>query len=317
MLSKPASTALVSRKRGRATREQVKRLFALAADEFTGQGDHLNHSATYYVDHMGGALSAGAVRAHDSADRKPVFGSWHYPGDANAVNVDDRRAGNSVFVFNKLYGLTLDMTDRQSNEPVRLHAFSAFYPRSDRDHLTTDDWIFEPMYGGEFDRGESSPPPRFTPRPAVFDWASQTLMFKASSDFGWRALFYENSGRDDDKYPTGIVALEGFLFKAIEYMHTSKTGKQLRAERAEDEDDVHKYAARVQRMIDEAPATVVEFEAQRRRRQEKSAAAAATAPDMATDDDLHEEVRRQMDDNARADDDAEPRRAENDVDMMD
>ena len=136
----------------------------------------------------------------------------------------------------------------------------------------------------------------------VFDAATRRFMDEASSDFGWRALYYENSGDAQDPYPTGLVAIEAFLFKRVPYTHTSKAGRRVKAFRAEDEDDIEAYAARVRTLLERAPTLVAEDV---RRRAEPP----PTAPTRQVSNDLHDDVRQQMTTNAAMDEDSPPKQA--------
>jgi hypothetical protein len=149
------------------------------------------------------------------------------------------------------------------------------------------------LYGGLTDLGIDAKPLRFIPRPALFDTTTQTLMSEASSDFGWRALLYENTNPETDPYPTGIVALEGFLFKRVAYKHQSKTGRIVDAIRAEDEDDLQKYAARVRQLMNRAPIILDMMTSIQQQEQQPQ-------PTTVLNNNLHEDVLLQMniDDNS-------------------
>jgi len=270
----------------------VRRFFGLDADALTGEVNHLQTSATYFLEKMGGHLSAWSAQAAMSSTMSVVFGSWHYPGQEDAGEEDDRTAGNSVMIFNKLYGVTVDVPVRKSDVREQMHIFSAFFPRLRRERLDAREWLHEPLYGGLTDRGENEEP-RYVPRPAVMDRMTQNLMFEGSSDFGWRALFYENQGHGDP-YPTGIVALEGFLFKRVPHTYTSDKGKQIDGFRPVDETDLVAYAERVERMISESNRLVEQREHTMASPIDKPSAQAPVVPDA---------VREQMQANARTDGD--------------
>jgi len=73
---------------------------------------------------------------------------------------------------------------------------------------------------------------------------TQDLMHTAGSDFGWRALIYLNKGADDP-WPTGIVALEAWLFKLVNREYTNAKGERKTTKDGVDEDDVDEVARRV------------------------------------------------------------------------
>jgi len=307
-LSKAQQGGGQKRSRG-ANRDKVRRFFALDADTLADEMNHLHTSSTYVLESMGGSLAAWAAQAAANDDMTVIFGTWHYPGDADAAEEDDRDAGNSVLVFNKLYGVSVDVPVRKSDVREQMHMFSAFFPRLRRERLDAREWLHEPLYGGVTDRGENQEP-RYVPRPAIMDRLTQNLMYEASSDFGWRALMYESRG-DADPYPTGIVALEGFLFKRVAHRYTTASGKQIDSFRAADEDNLETYAERVRQIVEHSKSLVAE------RREASSAPVTAQAAKSVGE--IDERVRVQMDANAAAEPSLEtsPSQALDDVMTLD
>jgi len=236
------------RKRKRIVKEDAKRMLALQAESFLGPGDAdpLSRSSTYEIESIGGRMRDYISAAKASNDERPVFG------------VCDEL--NSFLIFNKLYRQEITIPVKKTKKREQIYLISAFFPDQRRERFQSDKFQYEPMYGGVTDcgprpGGTDDSDRLFAPRPAAMCKLTHDLMFTAGSDFGWRALLYRNKG-PDDPFPTGIVALEGWLFKLVDVERPDPKGKMRVVKESVDQDDLHEYARRIQGIINRANAVV-------------------------------------------------------------
>jgi len=225
------------RKRRRVSNDDVERMLLLRGDDFLGEEHKTNasRSATYELESIGGSFERYIAAAVASRDEQPVFG------------VCDEL--QSFLVFNKLYGQSVSIPVRNSPMREECQLISAYHSRQHARRLAADKFLYEPLYGGVTDCGVAPGQPAdgehaFAPRPAVMCKLTQDLMHTAGSDFGWRALMYLNKGADDP-WPTGIVALEAWLFKLVDRQYTNAKGERKTTKDGVDEDDVDEVARRI------------------------------------------------------------------------
>ena len=249
--------SLRKRKRG-ADPAEARTMLGLDADVLAGTDKMANRTATYELETLVPGTSMYAYMAHAvSATRT----------HAATVGVCDEY--NSVLIMNKLYGQNIDVPilenrSRQSRRRrlalkaavdsgriEQMHLFSAFYSREHLHHLDPTKWIYEPQYGGVTDCGlpdgcsDLDAEHVYAPRPAIMCKKTQDLMYDAGRDFGWRSLLYINKG-DGDPLPTGIVALEGWLFQIVEKtIIDENTGEAVASLDATDVEDIEETARRI------------------------------------------------------------------------
>ena len=227
---------------------EVERALGVDADALIGTQEQLHKTNTYILEEIGGRLGQRVREARASRTEDPIFDVC-----------DERR---SILIYNKLYGVEIDVPVKKSRERENMHLFSTFQPHLFTRRLDPTQYVYEWTYGGLKDCG---PDPRdsskraYALRPLVIDKRTQDVYGKAGSDFGWLSLLYENKNDTGewnpeervDPYPTGIVALEGWLFKMKERTFTSKSGrKTYTIKEAVDHDNLDVIAARMTAMIE-------------------------------------------------------------------
>lgn len=116
-------------------------------------------------------------------------------------------------LYNKHYGAAVSMRVKATTDAEFMFRFSAFYPSTRTANFSVAEWWAEPSYGGlrfcgTADVGDEK---LYVARPLLMCTRSR-LVRMADRGFGWRSLLYENKGADDP-FPTGIVALEAFVYR--------------------------------------------------------------------------------------------------------
>jgi len=225
--------------------------FALDGDVAGGSARSMTKTNAYLLESIGGRNRQYMSAAVASEDERPVFG------------VCDEL--QTFMMFNKLYGQEIVWRGDDGAEKS-LPLFSAFHPRQHRVRLRQEDFIYQPTFGGK----------RVAQlRPLLMCRRTVDVLAHAGSDFGWRSLLYVNKG-DDDSYPSGIVAMEGWLFERVEReVKSPTTGKTYVMEDGVDMDDLDEYARRITAVTQYAATRVSEAE---------PAAAAATVTAAAVTD---------------------------------
>jgi len=231
---------MLTKKRKRVQAQDAQHMLGLDADHLIGTDKSLERSATYEIETIGGNMRAYIGAAMVSETEMPVIGCC-----------DEY---NSILIMNKLYGQqTIIPVRNRPDAPESIHLFSAFHPRVHRTRLDGHNFIYEPLYGGVTDCGPDPTDANervYAPRPAAMCRLTQDLQFFGGRDFGWRALMYVNKGADDP-YPTGIVALEGWLFTIVDAeVIDESTGKLVHTKDAVDIIDMDEYVRRIQIILD-------------------------------------------------------------------
>lgn len=223
------------RKRKRVTEEEIQQML-LKGDEFMGaeHQEALRRSLTYELEAIGGQMKDDLGRAVASTDEMPV------------VRVSDEY--NSLLVYNKLYGQTADFPVKNTQQREELPMVSAFQPRLHKERLANDWYSFQDLYGGVIDCGpesdEMDAEHQFAMRPAYVCSLTRQIIETAGGEWGWRSLMYINKG-PDDPFPTGVVALEAWLFKLKKTIETTKKGNVRERVEGVDEDDLDEIARRI------------------------------------------------------------------------
>jgi len=227
-------------KRKRPSRDDVEPRRSLALDGDVAIGtEHLMHkTCTYALDALGGALERYVVAATRSTSDEPAIGvcdEW-----------------STVLLINKMYGESVLVPVKNSTVVEPLHLFSMFECRQRTKLLDPEQFVYQPQYGGLTDVGAEpldASKRVYEPRPLAMCRRTADVMARAGSEWGWRALLYESSG-PDDRFPTGIVAIEGFLFELVDAQHSNaRTGKTYQVKDARDVDDVDVVAQRVGQLV--------------------------------------------------------------------
>jgi len=222
--------------------------YALDGDVAGGTAKSMSKSNTYIIEAIGGRILQYMSAAVASRDDRPVFG------------VCDEL--NSFLVFNKLYGQEIVWRDAGAgadDAPKSLPLFSTFHSRQHRTRLERDDFIYRPTFGGYAEDAvdpldASKRVPQL--RPLLMCRRTCDVLAHAGSDFGWRSLLYVNKG-DGDPYPTGVVAMEAWLFTMVEREVTSPTtGKTHVLKDGVDTDDLDEYSRRITAIVNYAMARV-------------------------------------------------------------
>lgn len=221
--------------------EDIKSLIEVNADRVGNTEDAQNTTNAYVLESIGGQMLEYIKGAAASSTEEPVIG------------VCD--ALNTVLIYNKLYGQEIIWQDEQQQQQT-LPLFSTFFTRLRRQRFSVDDFVYKPTFGGYSEK--TMPHPKDASkqlsqlRPLLVCQRTANVLQNAGSDFGWRSLLYINQG-DDDPYPTGIVALEAWLFDMNESDFISeKTGKTYKKREGVDCADLDKYAVRIQAIVDYA-----------------------------------------------------------------
>jgi hypothetical protein len=214
----------------------------LDGDAMAGLSDHMKETDTYLLESIGGDMARYVRHAVAATTEQPCFG------------VND--AYGSFLIFNKLYGQSVVVPVRSSatGETESFHLFSTFHTSKHVGLLDPVNFIYEPTYGGLTDMGvdpKRAPEHLFMPRPLLMCRRTQDVIAHAGSDFGWRSLLYENKG-EDDPYPTGIVALEGWLFELAETEVMGPSGKAHSMKVGVDCTDLDEYKRRLDAIVEYA-----------------------------------------------------------------
>lgn len=218
---------------------ETRRVLGIDGDALIGTDKQFGTSNTQILDVLGGQMLVWSRQATNT-EAAPVFGACD--------------TTKSILLFNKLYGqsITVPVKQGKEGETEWFHLFSAFYSRVRRERLDPTKFVYSPPYGGlkEVPDPQKQGSTTLVPRPLVMCSNTLDVMVFASSDWGWRALLYENKGSDDPN-PTGIVALEAWLFRLEDHeVQSQRTGKKHIVKQAVDMDDMEEYGRRFQAMVE-------------------------------------------------------------------
>lgn len=163
--------------------------------------DQVNKSVTYRLQTLSGPMLQCSVIA------------VQHPAQPVVLRCPENK---SILLFNKCYGIDVTVPIRPHDKPetsADLHLVSVVRarPTSPQDmhsRFDTKRIVYMPSYGGTFTDPDDG---KQYLKPALMDVETRDLM--QQNGIGWMALWYVNSGTDEDRNcPTGIVALEGRAF---------------------------------------------------------------------------------------------------------